>query len=160
MRQQTTYSAGLRIMEIIVKSFNELSTLELYQVLALRSEVFVVEQDCAYQDVDGRDQEALHLLGYDENKLVAYARIFPPGSYMDKPCVGRVVVKDTHRGRALGIQLMKVAIETVDHKYKMTEIALSAQTYLTKFYTDLGFHPEGEEYLEDGIPHILMVKTS
>ena len=79
---------------------------------------------------------------------------------MDKPCVGRVVVKDTHRGRALGIQLMKVAIETVDHKYKMTEIALSAQTYLTKFYTDLGFHPEGEEYLEDGIPHILMVKSS
>ena len=146
-------------MQTIVKSFNELSIHELYEILELRSEVFVVEQDCAYQDVDGEDQEALHLLGYESNILAAYARIFPPGTYLDKACVGRVVVKDTHRGKALGVQLMKAAIEIALKKFETPVIALSAQTYLTKFYKDLGFQPEGEEYLEDGIPHILMVKS-
>ena len=147
-------------MQTIVKSFSELTTQELYQLLQLRSEVFVLEQACAYQDVDGNDQQALHLMGYEGAALVAYARIFPPGTYMDQACVGRVVVKDTHRGKALGIQLMKAAIDTVYNRYNISEIALSAQTHLTKFYTDLGFQPVGEEYLEDGIPHILMVKST
>ncbi len=147
-------------MQTIVKLFSELTTQELYQLLQLRSEVFVLEQECAYQDVDGKDQQALHLMGYKGAALVAYARIFPPGTYMDLACVGRVVVKDTHRGKALGIQLMKAAIDTVYNRYNISEIALSAQTYLTKFYTDLGFQPVGEEYLEDGIPHILMVKST
>lgn len=147
-------------MQTVVKSFNELSIHELYKLLALRSEVFVVEQDCAYQDVDGKDHQALHLMGFEKDSLVAYARIFPPGAYLDKACVGRVVVKKTHRGKALGVQLMKKAIATVQEYYNTSEVALSAQTYLKKFYRDLGFQAAGEEYLEDGIPHILMVKTS
>ena len=147
-------------MEIIIKSFDELILHELYQLLSLRSEVFVVEQDCAYQDVDGKDQQAIHLMGFETETLVTYARIFPPGVYMVQACVGRVVVKQTHRGKALGIQLMKAVIATVKEKYNTSQIALSAQTYLTKFYEDLGFSTLGEEYLEDGIPHILMVKSS
>ncbi|MCX2718502.1 GNAT family N-acetyltransferase [Lentiprolixibacter aurantiacus] len=147
-------------MDFIVKSFDELSTHELYQLLQLRSEVFVVEQDCAYQDVDGKDQIALHLMGIEGDNLFAYTRIFPPGAYMDSACVGRVVVKESKRGKSLGIQLMKVAIDTIHENYNTSEIALSAQTYLKKFYSDLGFTPVGEEYLEDGIPHILMVKTT
>ena len=147
-------------METIVKSFEELTTNELYQLLQLRSEVFVVEQDCAYQDVDGKDQEALHLMIFDSKTLVAYARIFKPGAYLEMACVGRVVVKAAHRGKSLGNQLMKSAINTVQEKFHTSEIGLSAQTYLTKFYDDLGFQAVGEEYLEDGIPHILMVKSA
>ena len=160
MRQQASDRAGLITMKTIVKAFDELCTEELYQLLALRSEVFVVEQNCAYQDVDGKDQKALHLMGYENNLLVAYARIFPPGEYFDQAAVGRVVVKDTYRGKALGVKVMNAAIDTIKEKYNTLEIALSAQTYLINFYKDLGFHPEGEEYLEDGIPHILMVKSS
>ena len=146
-------------MQTLVKSFKELSTKELYQLLALRSEVFVVEQDCAYQDVDDKDQLALHVMGFEDGKLVAYARIFPPGEYFDQVSIGRVVVKASHRGRALGIQLMKVAMERAKEEYNTSEVSLSAQTYLQKFYIDLGFKAVGEEYLEDGIPHILMVKS-
>jgi len=146
-------------MQIIVKPFDQLSLEELYQLLQLRSEVFIVEQDCAYQDVDGKDNVALHLMGYEGKILVAYARIFPPGSYFDKASVGRVVVKDTHRGKALGIQLMQAAMDTIKKEYNTSEISLSAQTYLKKFYIDIGFQAVGEEYLEDGIPHILMGKS-
>lgn len=145
-------------MHTIVKSFRELTTEELYQLLALRSEVFVVEQDCVYQDVDGKDQEALHLMLFDEKVLVAYARIFPAGAYFDKASAGRVVVKSTYRGKKLGVALMKAVINTVKERYNTSEISLSAQTYLKKFYTDLGFQAVGAEYLEDGIPHILMEK--
>ncbi|MBT8321145.1 MAG: GNAT family N-acetyltransferase [Eudoraea sp.] len=147
-------------MQTIVKPFDQLSLEELYQLLELRSEVFIVEQDCAYQDVDGKDQAALHLMGYEGKILVAYARIFPPGAYFDKASVGRVVVKGTHRGKALGLQLMQVVLDTVKKEYNTSEISLSAHTYLKKFYTDLGFKATGEEYLEDGIPHILMEKSA
>lgn len=147
-------------MQTIVKSFDKLSREELYQLLALRSEVFVVEQDCAYQDVDGKDKEALHLMVFEGSVLAAYARIFPPGAYFNKASVGRVVVKSTYRGRALGVALMKAAMHTAKERFNTAEISLSAQTYLKKFYTDLGFQAVGAEYLEDGIPHILMEKTT
>lgn len=145
---------------MIIKSavFNELSTGELYDILQLRSEVFVVEQDCVYQDVDGKDHRAIHILGYIQEHLAAYARIFAPGEYFDECAIGRVVVSPNHRSGGYGKAIMEAAIQKAIQHFGATEIAVSAQTYLHKFYNDLGFHPIGEEYLEDGIPHIKMIR--
>ena len=117
-----------------IKSFNELTISEIYQILRLRSEVFVVEQDCVYQDVDDKDQKAIHLFFTDENKVVAYARIFKPGYYFKNASIGRVVVKETHRKDKLGHQLMKESIKAIQNLFNTQEITLSAQTYLQNFY--------------------------
>lgn len=148
------------MLKTLVKTFQELTTQELYDLLQLRSEVFVVEQDCVYQDVDGKDQKALHVLGYIENKLVAYTRIFKPGDYFEEAGIGRVVVKETQRHHKYGNDIMEVSIQAVLQKYNVLEIRISAQTYLKSFYNNLGFLEVGEEYLEDGIPHINMLKTN
>ncbi|MBT8178620.1 MAG: GNAT family N-acetyltransferase [Eudoraea sp.] len=145
-------------MRILTKSFEDLSLTELYQLLQLRSEVFVVEQECAYQDVDGMDQEALHVMGFEGEVMLAYTRVFPPGVYDDYARIGRVVVRKTVRSKGLGVDIMKATMEAVKAKYNTSKMSLSAQTYLVKFYRDMGFHETGNEYLEDGIPHILMVK--
>ncbi len=145
-------------MEIKARYFNELSLKELYDLLQLRSEVFVVEQDCAYQDVDGKDQDALHVLGYDDGQLSAYTRIIEPGAYFDVCAIGRVVVREPHRGKAYGKLIMQASMDACRDKYKSDQIKLSAQTYLVPFYNEMGFVEEGEEYLEDGIPHILMTR--
>jgi len=142
----------------VVKTFNQLTTSELYDLLQLRSEVFVVEQDCVYQDIDGKDQKALHVLGIKNNRVVAYTRIFKPGDYFDKASIGRVVVRESERQYKYGYDIMKTSIEAVDFHFKETTIKVSAQTYLKKFYNNLGFKQVGEEYLEDGIPHIAMIK--
>ena len=147
-------------MDIIVKSFEELNLHELYQLLRLRSEVFVVEQDCVYQDVDGKDEKALHVLGFEKDKLVAYTRIFPPGVYFSEAAIGRVVVDQKMRKNALGHEILKASIEAVEKRFNTRKIKLSAQTYLTKFYEQHGFHQTGEGYLEDGIPHIAMLKEA
>ncbi len=144
-------------MTIQTKSFDELSKSELYQLLQLRSEVFVVEQECAYQDVDGMDQEALHVLGTDDKELVCYTRIFPPGIYDEYARIGRVVVRNTHRNQGLGIEIMNATMAVIKSNYGTTGMSLSAQTYLVKFYQDMGFEKTGKEYLEDGIPHVLMI---
>jgi len=141
------------------KTFTELTTTQLYDLLQLRSEVFVVEQDCVYQDVDGKDQKALHVLGYMGSKLVAYARIFKPGLYFDQASIGRVVVKAHERKFKHGYTIMEASIEAIKNHYNETTIKISAQTYLKKFYNNLGFKAVGEEYLEDGIPHIAMLKN-
>lgn len=145
-------------LEIHLKSFDELSLAELYSLLQLRSEVFVVEQDCVYQDIDGKDDRALHVLGFDNGKLVAYTRCFAPGIYFDEAAIGRVVVKKSARGKAFAHTILKASIEAVRTRYEAGTIKLSAQTYLTKFYEAHGFGQIGEGYLEDGIPHIAMVK--
>lgn len=145
-------------MEFLIKSFDELSKKELYDLLSLRAEVFVVEQDCPYQDVDHKDQKAYHILGYKQEELVAYTRMFKPGDYFDKASIGRVVVKESHRGGRLGYQLMKATIKAVSDVFKTNRIELSAQEYLLEFYKNLGFNPIGESYLEDGIPHRRMIK--
>lgn len=145
-------------MKIQTKSFQELTTQELYQILQLRSEVFVVEQDCVYQDMDGKDFKALHLIGSRNNEILAYTRIFGPGDYMDQPCIGRVVVKKSARKEGYGKVIMEASIKAVKEKFNTTTIHISAQTYLQKFYKELGFNPVGEIYLEDDIPHILMIK--
>ncbi|MCL4164265.1 UNVERIFIED_CONTAM: hypothetical protein GTU68_043371 [Idotea baltica] len=147
------------MLKILTKSFQQLNIQELYDLLELRSEVFVVEQDCVYQDVDGKDQKALHVLGYIDNQLVAYTRIFKPGDYFEVASIGRVVVKNEKREFKYGYTIMEASIDAIKTHYNETRIKLSAQTYLTKFYTSLGFEIVGEEYLEDDIPHIAMVKN-
>jgi len=146
-------------MEIRIKTFSQLDTTELYALLQLRSEVFVVEQDCVYQDVDGKDQKALHILGFENGKLAAYTRAFKGGDYFDTAAIGRVVVKEEFRGKDYGKQIMLASIEGVETHFNTSEIKVSAQTYLKRFYNDLNFIEEGEGYLEDGIPHILMRRT-
>lgn len=144
-------------MEVVVKTFGELQVEELYKLLQLRSDIFVVEQDCIFLDPDDRDQEALHVLGWEGTELVGYARIFGPGDYFEQASIGRVAVKKTFRGRGLGIQVMQASINAVKERFGREEITLSAQKYLETFYRDLGFKREGEDYLEDGIPHVRMV---
>jgi ElaA protein len=147
------------MLNIKTKPFNELTTQELYDLLQLRSEVFVVEQDCVYQDVDGKDQKALHVLGYKEEKLVAYTRVFKPGLYFEEASIGRVVVKEKERQFKYGYKIMEASIEAIQNCYNESIIKISAQTYLKKFYTNLGFKIVGEAYLEDDIPHIAMIKN-
>ena len=135
-----------------VKEWAELSTNEVENIFSLRSEVFVVEQDCVYQDIDGKDQKAKHVLGKKENDIVAYARIFKPGDYFKEASFGRAVVKKTERGKGVGDELVKNCLENITEE----EIKISAQSYLKGFYGKHGFKAEGNEYLEDGIPHTAM----
>jgi ElaA protein len=145
-------------MNVTIKKFNDLSPLELYEILQLRSEVFVVEQDCVYQDIDGNDQKALHIIGTIENKIIAYTRCFRPGDYFKEASIGRVVVKESQRKFKRGNQIMNNSIKAINDHYKTKIIKISAQCYLNKFYTNLQFKPIGEKYLEDGIPHVAMLR--
>ncbi len=146
------------MLTIKVNTFQKLTTQELYDVLQLRSEVFVVEQDCVYQDIDGKDNKALHVIGYKNDKVVAYARIFKPGDYFEDASIGRVVVKGTERQYQYGYDIMKASIEAIKNHFNVSTIKISAQTYLKRFYNNLEFFEVGEEYLEDDIPHITMIK--
>ena len=131
----------------------------MYALLQLRSEVFVVEQDCVYQDIDYKDQKALHVLGFKNNKLVAYTRLFKPGDYFNYASIGRVIVAQNEREHKYGYDIMNASINAIKEYYNETTIKISAQTYLKKFYNNLGFEEVGEGYLEDGIPHIGMIKN-
>ena len=142
---------------IITKIFSELTTEELYQILRLRSEVFVVEQDCIYQDLDNKDQKAIHLYFKENDEILAYTRIFKAGYYYENPSIGRVVVSKKNRGKDVGKKIMIDSIEYIKQNIKGKKIELSAQKYLDKFYKDLGFYKTGEDYLEDGIPHQRML---
>ena len=141
-----------------IKRFNELSLSELYEVLKLRSEVFVVEQNCVYLDIDGKDEKALHLLGMFGEELVAYARIFKPGDYFEEASIGRVLVKQIYRNKKWGYDLMNEAIRATATVLNETQITISAQLYLQQFYENVGFVRTSDEYLEDAIPHIEMKK--
>ena len=145
------------MLEIKVKTFQELTTTELYNLLQLRSEVFVVEQDCVYQDIDGKDQKALHVIGYKNDKIVAYTRVFKPGDYFNLSSIGRVVVTKSERQYKYGYNIMEASIKAIEDNFKTVEIKISAQCYLKRFYNNLHFLEVGEEYLEDGIPHIGML---
>jgi len=149
-------------MEIIFTClpFNELTLQQLYDIMVLRQEVFVVEQDCPYLDADGNDQHALHLMGCSaDGELLLYARLLPKGiSYEKYNAIGRVVTSSKARGQGHGRPLMQKAIkETIRHFGEGT-IKLSAQAHLEKYYGSVGFEAVGEGYLEDGIPHIGMVR--
>ncbi len=143
-------------MQVEVKIFDQMTLQELYQLLQLRAAVFVVEQDCVYQDVDGKDQEAIHLLGKIDGQIAAYTRIFKPGDYFKNASIGRVVVDKKYRGKALGQAIMTQSLDYC-RQQQFDRITISAQCYLDTFYKDLGFSPTGSTYLEDGIPHQEMV---
>jgi len=141
-------------MNKVIKNFSELSTEEIYNILKLRSEVFVVEQNCVYQDIDEKDKKATHLFIEKNNEIIAYTRIFKKGYYYEEnPSIGRVVVSKKERGKKLGKEIMLNSIEFIKKELEGRKIELSAQKYLDKFYKDLDFYSEGEDYLEDGIPH-------
>jgi len=146
------------MLTVKTKYFNELTTTELYNLLQLRSAVFVVEQNCVYQDIDGKDKDALHVIGVKNNTIVAYTRIFKPGDYFNETSIGRVVVAQNERQHKYGYKIMTASIEAAKDIFNETKIKLSAQIYLKQFYNNLGFIEKGEEYLEDGIPHIEMIK--
>ena len=142
-----------------IKRFNELSLQELYSILQLRSEVFVVEQNCVYQDIDGKDEKALHLIGEIEGKIVAYARLFKPNDYFENASIGRVITKEEVRNLKLGHQLMLNAIAEIKNFFNEEKITISAQLYLKNFYESHGFIQTSEMYLEDDIPHIEMKRN-
>jgi ElaA protein len=142
-----------------LKKFNELSVEELYDILKLRSEVFVVEQNCVFLDMDDRDQLSYHLQGRVENKLIAYVRILPPGLAYDEPSIGRVVSSPSYRRKGAGKELMKTAIKETLQLYGNHAIMIGAQLYLKGFYESLGFVVYSEIYLEDDIQHIKMIRN-
>ncbi len=147
-------------MNITTKTFSELTIKELYQILQLRSEVFVVEQDCVYQDVDGKDEKSLHLFGVNnKNKIIAYTRLFKPGDYFKEASIGRIVVAFEERGHGYGHNLMKASIKAIKDRFKCDTVSISAQKQLKFFYKTHSFDQIGKEYLEDGIPHIKMIKN-
>lgn len=139
-----------------IKRFETLTTKELYDLLQIRSEVFIVEQNCVYQDVDSKDQKAYHVLGELDGIVVTYARLFKPKDYFDEASIGRVLVKQTHRNLRLGHLLMERAIYYISSELGEKKITISAQLYLKTFYENHGFIQTSDTYLEDDIPHIEM----
>ena len=143
-----------------LKKFEELSPGELYAILQLRIEVFVVEQECPFQDADGKDQAAFHLMGWQEGLLAAYTRIMPPGIAYEFSSIGRVVTSPRARKKGLGRLLMEKSILETISLYGPVDIRIGAQVYLKKFYTSLGFMQSSDIYLEDNIEHIEMTRKA
>lgn len=140
-----------------VKTFNQLSIEEFYEIVQLRIEVFVVEQDCPYQELDGKDHVALHLLGYEDGEIQAYSRIFKGGLIAKDASIGRVIVKETARGKGYGQALLAESISYIEKEFPQdTSILIHAQEYLNKFYQSFGFIPVSDVYLLDGINHLDM----
>ena len=144
-------------LSIYFRSYNELTKRELFDIYFLRQEVFIVEQNCVYQDIDRKDHHSFHLIVYDKEILVAYLRIVHPGISYDEPSIGRVLTKMSHRRRGISKNIIQSAIQKVRDVYNHSNIRISAQEYLIPFYRSLNFAPVGEGYLEDNIPHIQMM---
>ncbi|HJW17042.1 MAG TPA: GNAT family N-acetyltransferase [Flavisolibacter sp.] len=142
----------------VLKTFEALTPFELYAILQLRNEVFVVEQNCVFQDADDKDQASWHLMGMQEDRLVAYTRLVPPGVSYDEPSIGRVVTSPLVRGTGIGKELMQQSIAECHRLFGEQAIKIGAQYYLKQFYGSLGFEQVSEIYLEDGIEHIYMLK--
>ncbi|TCP96216.1 ElaA protein [Cricetibacter osteomyelitidis] len=144
-------------MKLQQKTFQNLTALELYKILQLRSAVFVVEQNCVYQDIDNKDLSATHLWLQHDDNIAAYVRLLPAGVSYKNAAIGRVIVAEKYRRQGLAERIMQEAIAVIEQQWQQDCIQLQAQTYLQKFYTELGFLPASEPYLEDGIPHIDMM---
>jgi ElaA protein len=141
-----------------LKPFELLTPFELYAIIQLRNEVFVVEQNCVFQDADNKDQKSMHLLFWKNNDLVSYCRLLPPGLDYKEMSIGRVVSAPSYRKTGAGRQLIAEAIQVIHQQFGSGPIRIGAQCYLIKFYASFGFIEEGEMYLEDGIEHIEMVR--
>jgi len=146
------------MLQWVFKSFAELTVNELYAIMRLRQEVFIVEQNCPYLDADGKDMKSHHLMGYLGLDLVAYSRLVKPGVSYSEVSIGRVVSSTKHRKRSFGRELMTESIRQIEQLYGPVAIRIGAQQYLQKFYEGFGFVRLGEPYLEDDIPHIIMVR--
>jgi ElaA protein len=142
-------------MRLEVKAWDQLSRKEINDIFSLRSEVFVVEQECIYQDIDGKDQKADHVLLIINNQLVGYTRVFNENIYFKEASFGRAVVKKNYRGEGYGHLLVEKSLEHLKTN-KQSPIKISAQSHLKEFYSSHGFVAKGEEYMEDGIPHTAM----
>ncbi len=143
-----------------IKPFDALTVHELYDLLKLRSEIFVLEQNCVYLDLDGKDEKALHLIGEFDSKIVAYARLFDAGISFDNASIGRVVVDQKYRDKKWGHILMREAIAGIKATFGKDNITIGAQLYLKKFYESHGFLQTSDMYLEDDIPHIEMIRQN
>jgi ElaA protein len=144
-------------LQWILKKFDDLTTAELYAVMQLRNEVFVVEQNCAYQDADDKDPKSFHFMGWDGKTLVAYTRIIPQGVSYAEASIGRVVTSPKYRRTGAGRQLMQLSINNTFSQFNCSAIKIGAQLYLKSFYQSLGFTQCSQQYLEDNIPHIEML---
>lgn len=148
----------MRVMDWIAKTFEQLTSHELYQLLRARVDVFVVEQQCAYREIDDVDQASIHLFLEDKGEILAYARIIPKGVLYYRMSIGRILVPQAYRGNDYGRQLLTTAIDWIEHNWEKQEIMLHAQVYLRDFYQSFGFEVVTDVYLEDGIPHVDMVR--
>ena len=144
-------------MKFELKKFSDLTIDNLYNLIKIRQSIFIVEQNCPYNDLDNKDQSSLHLLGYKKNELVSYARIFPPGILSPEAVIGRILVIKKHRSQGLGFSLINKSLEIIKSDFGNVSIKIEAQIYLYDFYQKFGFKSTGKEYLEDGIPHISMI---
>ena len=138
-------------------SYNDLTKTQLFDIYFLRQEVFIVEQNCVYQDIDKKDHNSYHIMAYDNDVLVAYLRIVHPGIVYNEPSIGRVLTKMSYRGKGYARNIMLYAIQKIKETYSNSKIRISAQEYLIPFYTSLNFKSVGNIYLEDNIPHIEMI---
>lgn len=146
-------------MQWILKKFNDLTVNEFHDILQLRINIFIVEQNCPYPELDDKDKIAFHLFGIDKNnKIIAYTRIFKPGDFYKEAAFGRVVVHEEYRNQKIGSQLVKETIIETHKLFGNINIKIGAQTYLKDFYQSFGFQQVDDDYIEDGIPHIHMVK--
>lgn len=141
-----------------IKTFDEFNVPELYAILKARIDVFVIEQNCPYPDLDNYDQKAVHIWAEENGDVLAYCRIFDKGIKYDETSIGRVLTTERARGKSLGKQLIQYAVETIENRFHTTAVRISAQDYLLRFYSGFGFEDTGKKYLEDDIPHTEMVR--
>ncbi|MGE8432900.1 GNAT family N-acetyltransferase [Chryseobacterium joostei] len=141
-----------------IKTFDEFTVTELYSILKARIDVFVIEQNCPYPDLDNYDQKAVHIWAEENGEVLAYCRIFNKGIKYDETSIGRVLTTEKARGKSLGKLLIQYAVETIENRFRTSEIRISAQDYLLRFYSGFGFEDTGNKYLEDDIPHTEMIR--
>ncbi|MTG97664.1 MULTISPECIES: GNAT family N-acetyltransferase [Myroides] len=142
------------------KLFDELTVNELYDILRLRTDIFVVEQNCPYPEIDGKDKQCLHIYATHQDKVIACARIVPPGLSYPEISIGRVAIAPDYRKDGYGRVLMQLAIEKIAQEFGEQDIQIGAQCYLKKFYGSFGFKPSSDDYLEDNIPHVDMIRSA
>ena len=155
---QHTMEKTLPVISSNYKTFHSLTALELYQIMRLRNEVFVVEQQCVYQDADNKDPQCYHLMLWDHSQLIGYARLLPAGLAFDEPSIGRVISSPMVRGKGVGKLLLTKAIKANNELFGNTAIKIGAQLYLKNFYEAFGFEQTSDVYLEDNIKHIEMLR--